>query len=670
MATVPGVLYISSYMGQGGLPALQSLQPIGNQAQYFNDRDLFRYVPGNVDGTEGVGFKPWYDGTAGTGYEIDEGASTTTTVRVTPSPGWTVNEFAGRTATLFNLFGVSTNPLQLQLQLPITGNTADTLNFASGVPSTLTANGFVRVGTGRFVTYHPIAGAVGPLASHGSSWQAGGQGVGPDARMVSRIYDRIYPTSPQFYFVKFCLPDTLAVGWQVGGAARTAFLSELQRVSAAAALEGNVIRWEVVIIDNYDSDLAVAAGDPLTYVLNYQTNQTNLINWLRSGAVLLNTAAPYLFVNNPSLNVILANHHPDLWGVAAPLAAVAMRNANFAIATSLQRVALVDHASSSFAQDAVAPPTAIANYNAERKYYSFQSMLEFGEKCVDVFERQLEGLPTGGATSTGFPLYLLIGDSIGVGQIPQDWMANAASLSLIGPGPGTVKPEGQYIFNKLSNSFERYNPNTNSNTSGTVNDKAGPEASIIAELAKQHASFGLAKHCSNGSSLVNTIAAFTGGGTSGGRWAKTAGEHYPLALDVVTACKSYINGTYSKQADFRGVIVSLGHNDATSGAAGAAFAAALSTFVTNLRQDLSTRTSGKDFPIIFRLPQATALGANASGIGNVRAALLALAKVDGQVRVVEVDDLERDRVDDLHETPESSIISGRRCSSALVSASI
>lgn len=679
MATVPGILYLSSYMGQGGNPALELVAaPVGSQLQYLNDRELYRFVPMNNDGTQGSGFKPWYDGSAGTLLIVDEAGSSSSTIRVTPSPGWTTNEHAGRTATLLPQDGTATalhallQPTQqLQRYHTIVSNTADTLTVTGTVDFGGLTDWGVRVGTGRFVVYHAVPGLVGPLESGGSPWQAAGFGIGPDVRMVPEIAKRIYPSSPYFYFAKWCHPSALATHWVSGGANRTSLLSELQRIAAAAALEGNVIRWELVIVDVADNDLGeLAANNALaaTHLLAYQTNMTDLVNWLRSNSVLQNTSAPYNFVSNSTIKAQITNPHPDLWGVGAPNAAGVMRSANFTIASTLTGVGLIEMADAAFAPLAGSRETC--NLNAERKFYSFQSMLGFGEKSVTLFQRQLAGLSSAVAVN-GFPMYAIIGDSIEVGTITQPWMSNTASLTLIGPGPsGTVKPEGQYIFNAVANQFERYNPNTNSNTSGTISSLAGPEAAIIAALALQHpGGFGIVKRACNGSTLARAVAFDPGGGGSGGRWTKAAGEHYTQLLSLVASAKSFVNTIYGKQTDFRGVLVSLGHNDAVSPSDGTAYAAALPTFCQDLWNDLTTRTSGKKFPIIFRRPQLEP-AVNTSAMQSVRAALESVAKVEGQVRVVDVDDLERDRLDNLHETPESAIIHGRRAAAALVAASI
>lgn len=658
MPTVPGVLLLSGYGGQGGLPALMPIPPLGNQLRYLNERDLFRFVPQAADGTQLATYRPWYDGTSGPQHQVDEGASTTTVIKVTPNPGWTVNQWALRPVTLTSITAAFLGQA-VQVPYGVVSNTADTVTINGTHNFHGLTDWQLRIGQGRFTQYHACPGFVGPLGGGGSAWQTGGAGIGPDVRIVPELDRRVFPSSPHFYFAKFCSPGSLATAWVSGGAARAAFLTELALMNAAAALEGNTIQWVAAGIDFADNDLReLAANNTLvgTHVGLYQTNMGDFINFLRGSGAL----------NNSGCKILLTNHHPDIWGVGAPLAAAALRNANFALAASMSNVALLEMGDATFAP--LAGAQEVANYNAERQHYSFPSILKYGDKFVTLTQRMLTAAPAAVA-STGFPLYLLLGDSIMVGQIPALWMANTASEKLIGPGPGTVKPDGQYIFNKIANQFEAYNPNTNSNTAGTVTGLAGPESAFIDALSVQHPNgFGVIKIASNGATLVKPVTYIPN--TAGGRWAKTAGELYPEMLSLVAAAKEHINDVLGLQADFRGIHISLGHNDAPTAPDGIAYAAALPAFVTNLRQDLTTRTSGAAFPICFRLPQAGVGGTDPSAIATVRNALELLAKTDGKVRVINCDDLERDRTDDLHENPQSAVTHGYRAAAALVGASI
>jgi len=719
MATVPGILYVTTAMGNGGNPSIPSGTSLQSDfASVLNDRELMTVVPQTSAGVPTGTFYPWYDGTAnrtGEFFELDEAACTASNVVVTPNPGWTTNQWANKTATLINGSGAysglifspniafypyayENRNLVTRIVRRIVSNTSNTLTLSDPfvtLPHALPPNPVTRVviGTGRFTQYAAIPGTLNGNSSGGSTWAAFGYGIGPDARMVPEISRRIYNSAPYFYFVKYAQPEGLYSGFRTGGGSRTGLLALLQEVSAAAAEQGNVIQWQLVIIDVSDEDLAQVASvasDPVqqpvyvnTRIGEYPGNMVDLINWLRSSSALQNSASPYNFVSNANIHAQVSHPHPDLWGVAAPLAAGAIRTWNRSVVEYTPRVALIDMADASFAPLTESPQ--VNNQTGERKYYSRESLFgksqSFASKSVSLFERQLAGLPTGQPT-TGFPIYLLAGDSIAVGPIPAAWADNCASLSLIGPGPtGTVKPANELIFNRLNNSFEPYDPNENSNTSGSVWASAGPEMSMFPELAKQHPNgFGIIKHAANGATLSSNLNPYVPSGPgqagTGGRFIKSAGEQYPSMLKSIEAAIEYINNSLGKQADFRGAVFSLGHNDSagTTPSQSLAFAnlyaQSVGTFVSDLRADLSTRTSGKPFPIVFRRPQALAASSNPNSLIVIRNALETLAKQDSQVRVVDVDDLERDRIDNVHETPEGSITAGRRLTAALVAASI
>src|SRR5687767_8650305 len=101
MAVTPGILYVSNQHGQGGLPAVNALFSLvnPNPLQFYNDPRLMQCVPCLADGSEPASpaFYPWYDGAAGTAYTV--ASTTANSVTFTGSPGFTVNEFAGRVAT-------------------------------------------------------------------------------------------------------------------------------------------------------------------------------------------------------------------------------------------------------------------------------------------------------------------------------------------------------------------------------------------------------------------------------------------------------------------------------------------------------------------------------------------------------------------------------------------
>ena len=157
-----------------------------------------------------------------------------------------------------------------------------------------------------------------------------------------------------------------------------------------------------------------------------------------------------------------------------------------------------------------------------------------------------------------------------------------------------------------------------------------------------------------------------------GAWRVCGGDSCSLSVrrwDELVAdyegALAYINTTLGKQGDLRGIFVVLGTNDAATAGGGAVFSAALQPFINDLGETFSTRTSGKDLPIIWRKPQLDVVTALPDEILAIRAALEAKALADDQLVLVNVDDLERDATDDIHETPESTIVDGQRLVAAL-----
>jgi hypothetical protein len=271
--------------------------------------------------------------------------------------------------------------------------------------------------------------------------------------------------------------------------------------------------------------------------------------------------------------------------------------------------------------------------------------------------------------SNGLPLYLMLGDSIAVGEIETSWTTNSNSPELSGPNPPSLlRPTNQIIWNRGTGVGETYLPHTNSNTSGSVNGApfAGPDLSIMAELGKRHPSgFILVKRGSYSSTLAASGLAYDSVTGNGGRWTKAANEHYPQLLQDFQNAVQWVNTVLGKQVDVRGAFVILGHNDQAVAGGGAVFASALPQFCQDLWDDFSTRTDGSKFPVMFRQPQDTVTGTVAAQMELVRAAIQERADAEPQFAAIDVDGLEVDRVDGLHETPETAVETGRRMVAAL-----
>jgi hypothetical protein len=659
MAHTPGVLHLCDIHGQGGLPyVLAQAAPFTgvrpNMLLGFNDPRLLAFVPGNADGSELISptFFPVYDGTASpTVYTI---ASTTANGLVANgSPGWTTNQWQDRTMTV--MLGIA-DDFKL-IPLGVQSNTANALTFYDNWPAPgAPANGSeFRLGVGRFVTYNAVAGAVGIATAlrgnaNGSAWQGGMYGVGMDVTAVRSFRERVFQSSPYFHYAKFAQVGALGEVWGSGQPARVRLMAEKARIDAAALERGNTIDWKLCIIDVTAKDIKEAS----TYAPFVQANMDALVTFLRSPSGL----------NAPNLYVQIVLHHPNLHNVTAPGAAFFVRSELLTYTRSAGaagKVAVLDMADKRFAS-----PTLVTGSTSEvgdPAYYRHIDIQRTGEQAVDTYIAQTSNLS--GTASNGKAVYVYIGDSIVTGNASAQWVSELKAASLIGAPGGTVRNPRQQIFNRLTQTLQTYDPLTNANTSGTVTGLSGPEISITAELDQIHgpAGFVLVKRGSNGSGLVSA-GAYDAGTGSAGRWGKSFNQHYTELLADVRKTFSLIFAA-GFIPDLRGIIVGLGDNDSSFENGGALFSAALATFIADLRNDLGNRTAGKPVPISWRRPQIT------SGIGLpneralIRQALQNMASGDAQFRFYDVDDLERDRIDNIHETPESGLENGRRAVAAL-----
>lgn len=610
---------------------------------------MTRFVPPDSDSEPVSGYHPWYDGTSSLTHYVSTGATNSTIV--VSGAGWTTNQFAGRKLTTLKNY-LNTPPLALisDLVVIVASNTSDTITIVGTWAVNPVVGTTFRVGTGRFITYHPIPNLVGfgnglgtTTISLGSGWAQGGVGVGPDNGAMREFHNRLF-SETGFYFAKFVDVQGVVSGWRSGGSSRTAFSLELTRILAAALADtpSNTIDWKLIVIDlsaidiaHFDEDI----GSGVVPGLLYASELAALITWLKSGSAL----------NAPNAYVQLISHNPGL-NPAKAGAAQYVRGLHTSYALANAKTATIDMSFATFDTSA-------------HLYYTTNNYFDLGRKIVDTYIRQTTNSIT--VPTNGMPMYFLIGDSIGVGEISQQWAADSLSAELLGPETDdTSRPPTQLVYNRINNTLEPYDPLANPNTSGTITANCGPEVTITAELAKLHPDgFVLVKRCSNGSSLCNTTVAYSAG--AAGRWEKSAGEHYPELLADIAAAEELVFTQYGQIPDWRGGFVTLGHNDCASVGGGALFAARLATFIRDLREDLTTRTSGKDYPISWRRPQATAAGLSATEINAVRAALSTRQTADSQFRWFDVDDLERKRSDNLHETPESALIHGRRAVAAL-----
>ncbi len=651
MATVPGVLLIGGFHIQGGNPGMNAVANgiLESNLRFFQDRDLMRIVPDNpANGgptADSLSCWPWYDGGADTTF-YTVASSSTTTITVSGTP-WTTNQWAGRLVSIRN-----TSPLAgvgFAQRFAVTSNTNNTLTFAATTAPTVGAT-FI-LGLGRFTDYHPVGGWLdadtesGSASTRGgSSWQTAGNGVGPDATMVRKLLTEVYPTAPYFHLAKWGDTTAVATGWAdtPNDSARANFLLEMTRIAAAATARGNTIAWGDCLIDLSENDVVAAISAP-SQILLYEARLRQMIAWLRSSAVL----------NNANARIVLVNHRVDQRAVSAPAATPFVRAAHLSIARDTAGVGILEMEGRRVANSGDAA-------NADKVYYAQQEYFYYGEQAVRVMQQ----LSLGAASTVegGFPVYLILGDSIMIGEATANWTSNSNSPSISGPTVGSLlRPSNQLIWNRGTGALEVYLPHTNSNTSGSsgASSFAGPDLSILAELGLRHPDgFAVVKRASYAAALATQVSAYSNG--DGGRWIKAASQHYSELLADYRKAAQYINEILGRQVDVRGAFVSLGHNDSTVEGGGATFAANVRAFCDDLWRDFGTRTSGRKFPVAWRRPQPDAAGAILAEVTTVRTSLAEQAVRETQFRVIDVDGLERDRDDRLHETPETAVITGRR----------
>ncbi len=666
MATVPGVLLLSGYHGQGGAVQVYPGYPFFG-VDDMADPMFDTYVPGGIAEQPLPDFFPWYDGSASNvTYAIN--SATTTTITVSPSPGWTVNQWAGRICTVLELyFGVPGLPLMPKSATVIVSNTANVLTLSTPLAVAPTGLWF-RIGTGRLVGYHCKGSNYGLLGaaagdkfevtpgvfstisqSLGSGWAQGGVGLGPDTGLVPALWRKRYPTAPWFHLWKQIGVVGVTGYYDDGGSQRAGFTAELARVVAAAAERGNTIDWKLAIIDLCEADIRASVT-----AANYKDALAETIAWLKTT------------LGNQSMHFQIVSHDPLAHSVNRPGFTLAYRAKHREIAREVQRVAILDMAGNPMSRFQHGGEAAL-----DYQYYGRSTYTRYGERAVDLFGLQLASV-TPASPQQGLPVYVLFGDDFAVGNIPEAWTTLLASGSLLGDVPTFVRGPGQRVWNDVSHSLEPYDATSNENTAGTIVDKAGPGISITDELAKLHpvTGFVLIKLASVTSALATQVAVYSGGGAAGGRWMRSlASEHWTSLVDMVHEVQgAMVDAGFIP--DMRGVFVCLGYQDTTVVGGGAAFAAELANIVPDIREAFTSRTSGAALPIAWTLPVTGAYGSRPPELEQVRAALTARASGDAKFRTVNLDDLERDRADLWHDTPDTTVERGRRMVAALAEIAI
>lgn len=651
MATRPGVLIFGGTMVQGGtgtpLAAVTSAGAYPTSETY--DLKLHRVTPD--DATTGaptastLSWWPWYDGNFGTTRTIS--ASTSTTLTVSPDPGWTTNQWAGYRVTNNNSTGFGFQ----NKNVTIVSNTSDTITVAAWT-ATPTVGTLCWFSEGRFTDYHPIGAwrtyteilAATVPTRGGGSWAQGNQGIGYDAGLVRELLEHVWPVAPYFQVAKYANTYTTRE-YASAGSARTTFEAELAKMAAAFALRypTDTLEWNYVILDLSTADVASWVANP-AYFLTYQSNLTTFVAYIKEQL-------------GADVRVLILNHDRSIRSVSAAGGVGLANGVHIAVAALDADVRILS-------LEGLGLPlrgtTAFYVPNEDTPYYAVSAYAKtippLLRRAVQVWEADASASTPDGV----MPVYILIGDSIEVGPIDSTYSGALDSPTLT----ASVRDDRQRIWNRSAGAIEPYQAHVNSQTSGslTLTGRAGPEFSLTVELMSRHPDTGfvLIKRASASSCLTDIGAAYDAN-ENGGSWVSaTTGEHWDELVQDVTDCMLAINVGMGKQGELMGIFVGLGTNDGAYDDGADAFDAALPGFVDDLRSTFGTHSTGAATPVIWRKPQLGTSTAIPDEMRQIRATLVAFAEDDAQFRLMDVDDLERDVDDNLHETPEASIAHGIR----------
>lgn len=705
MADVPSILIIGNASSQGadtgdgyrqvGLYGLtESLAPESSPRAMGEDVDVLRVFPDGKDedptaatpsgrsSSVSMGFYPWYDAAqedaevAASQHVIAASpAPTATRIYAATNPGWTDDEHIGRWVTV--LQGVSNLGVGIYGRWSITDNGEDWVEVANwdaygtrGNPGGATpaaAQGFV-IGVGCWTDYHPCAGwtnndeVTAGRASYrgGSSVAQRDRGIGYEAGMFRRLFDRLWGTNPWFHIQKF-VSTGLVVG-EFGTASttqRTDAEAEMTRANAAFTRlgTGDTQVYTDIIID-------LSLGD----VLDWVANPLNAVSYVAALQSMITWARGSTMANNSTAHVHLISHDPEVrYSTSTEAGAVFARAAHRTVAVADANASVVDLTGLARRTSNLSGTGNLPASDTEF-YAPFEYWTGISERIVRSIENRVAGTST--SNSGSLPTYIMVGDSIGVGQMGKSFSDALSSETLVGTGRAAT----QMIWDDELRQIVTYEPfdaaglTGNSNTSGSTNLTAGPDFSLMHELALRHPDgFLLIKRCSSGSAMATEVSTYSSG--VGGYWLKgVSGQHYEELLRMVPEAMAYARNTLNRQCDLRAIISILGTNDATTSlGSGDSFVSNLGGFVDDLRADFQTRSSGT-LPILWRQPMLGLTGRSGEFTAQIRTALLAKAQDDPEFFLYNVDDADLD--DGLHETAAFAITHGERVAERMTTEAI
>ena len=549
--------------------------------------------------------------------------------------------------------------------------------------------------TGVFAIYHHISGgAGGPLAlAGGDNWYTATGGstsplpptFGATISLMQFLFQYHGSSAPGFKFIKTARSKGVVGngtnGWAPSNSSShwADFRSNVYDV-AVSRLVGDTLNVRGIFIDASTQDLI----DGITSA-NYETGLRALITKIRD--TLANGG---LGSNAP---IFLVSHDPRFRQTARPGVAGAFKEvhaniaANAANNATFANIRVIDMTGANLAPQSLGvAPTGYDNDNPNPEMYSTDEYIAMGYKMGVAIESYYKVAPSV-VPGSGIATYFLLGDSQAKGTISPlvaTFGDQATILGAYNAGTPNFTRSYQYIWNGNTNLIEPYSVLTNSNTlpsSEYTTGVFGPEATMMKRLAEEHGDNGflVIKIAKNGAAL--TTESVTAGASDSYQKGGALNNLYDKLVDAWNRCKRDMvterpGWETPRVPDVRGIAIVLGDNDTYSTTASTAFANKIGTFITNMVTDFRTRTDTTVVPVVMHHAPKGVLEGGQSALGNqeartaVRAAQAAIvASRSTYVALVNTDDLELKRSDNIHYGGEANYELGYRLADSLLSLS-
>lgn len=545
--------------------------------------------------------------------------------------------------------------------------------------------------TGNWVVYHHISGYnSGPFANTGGdNWYSVDTTqsppvqfyptFGPTISLMQFLKSYHGITAPGFKFLKRAQEKGIygngTLGWAPANSSShwADFRTNVYDV-AVSRLVGDTLNVRGIFIDGSTQDL-----EDNVSAANYKTGLQALIAKIRDTLANggLGSSAP-IFLLSPDIRMF-SGTRPGLAAgyreVHAEIAANAAGNATY------NNIRIVDMQGAQ-----LAPSDAILNdrEDADPDMYATDEYIAAGYRMGIALESFYKAAPAV-SPGSGIATYFLIGDSQAKGTISPLVATFGDQASILGAynqGSPNFTRTNQYIWNGVTNLIEPYSVLTNSNTLPSSEYSTavfGPEATLMKRLAEEHGANGflVIKIAKNGAALTQEA---DDAGASG-CYEKASDNLYRDLINAWNLCKRDMVSTRAgwgipRVPDVRGIAIILGDNDTYTAASGTAFANKIGTFITDLVGDFRTRTDTAVVPVAMHHIPKGVLEGGQSSLGNqaartaVRAAQTAVvASRSTYVSLVNTDDLELKRSDNIHYGGEANYELGYRLADALLSLS-